>query len=70
MLDDADYININHKQRAISAVTGLALIGAAIRDFRKNKPARRWVELGLGVLFVARGVSGFCPATKLAHAKA
>ncbi len=56
-------INISNKQRLISSLAGLALIGAAIRGL-KTPTAKKWVGLVTGSLLLLRGASGFCPVTE------
>ena len=55
-------MNISNRQRLISSLTGLALIGAAIREIKKPT-AKKWVNLVAGSLLLLRGASGFCPVT-------
>lgn len=61
---DADYINTGARERIISALAGLTLLGMGVREIRKPS-VKTWGELGVGALLLFRGVSGFCPINKL-----
>ncbi len=63
LLANNQYVNTTKSGRIISAVSGVALIGLALKD-KKSSGIAKWVKIGTGATLVLRAVSGFCPANK------
>jgi hypothetical protein len=63
LLTTPDYINTSTTDRVISALSGLAIIGVAVRE-KNTTTLSKWVKIGSGAVLILRAVSGFCPVSK------